>query len=329
MKKRVFIATASAIAILILASGTPAYAAGNAIHAGDLMYSLNCDPVYNDFQFFSVESSTAFSTKIGNGTGEVSEGNACAGQPAYNPATGASYYIDRLFGGQVGQNISLATVDRATGVTTVIGQFTDAGNEANPHPTIEAMAIGASGSAYALGGGNLWSVNLATAQLTFIVAGTVTNTFAFAADPVTGDFVAIDENGAISTLNITDGTHSSIGTVVVPNTVYGVRSLQFNGAGTLWVEADTNEGQNTELWSFTRSTIAAPILSGIFADAPYFTEAVLIVPAAEKKAALANTGSAGFDLLPSALGGGALVLGGTLMLASAQVRRRIGARTRS
>ncbi len=299
-------------ASIALVGAAPAMAAGNAVDPGDSLYAVNCDPAYNDWQLLSVESTTAASTPIGNGDGSVSESyNACAGQPAYNPATGESFYIQWEYGDGTGNY--LASVDVATGASTRIGEFYYWNIEFPSYPSVESMAIGADGSAFVIAEDDLWSVDLTTAELTY-VGGSLCCTYAFANDPVTGNYYAIDDENEIFLVDTTDGSFTSLGDVVTPGTVY---SLQFDKAGTFWVEVDEDTDGGAGLWSFTLATKATPVYSGSFIDDPFYTEAILIIPG--QPVALASTG-ADLAAAPYLAGGAVLIaLAGVTLLV---IRRR-------
>ncbi len=63
-----------------------------------------------------------------------------------------------------------------------------------------------------------------------------------------------------------------------------VYSLQIDGGGRFWVMATDlpqqgeAPGGDAHLWSFTLDTADEPVYSGIFDDAPYYTQALLIIP---------------------------------------------------
>lgn len=324
MKFAAAVLSGASIVALSLAVATPAYAAGNAIDPGDSLYAINCDEeMYNDWQFFSVDSTTAVSTPIGTGeeTGPE-ESSGCAGQPAYNPATGKSYYIQ-----WTQESVDLASIDVTTGVSTTIGGFYYDNGEFPEYVEADALAIGADGAAYVLAEGTLWSVNLDTAWVTPI-GETEPNIYAFAYDSVTSKFYGITYLNAIYEIDVTDGTATYIDDVVGPDpnpeALFRIYSLQFDEAGTFWVEIDTyvDEEFVATLWSFTLATVDAPVYSGIFTDDPFYTEALLIIPGDPAvEPALAATGADVADVLPWGVGAAAIVLaGGVLMI----VRSRRG-----
>ena len=307
------LAGASILAMSLLAA-SPASAAGNAIDPGDSLYAISCDNDYNDWQVFGVDPTTAFSTPIGDGSGGVEE-DGCAAQPAYNPATGKSYYI------QWSEDHFLAEVDVVTGESAVVGDFYYDNGEFPESINVNSLAIGADGSAFVLDfDGYLWSVDLDTAWVTPI-GQSVSSAWAFAADPVTGKFYAITYDNDLYEIDVTDGSTNFIDNIVPaePQTAFYTYSLQFDGAGTFWIEADGSDGDNTTatLWSFTLETLDAPVYSGIFTDDPFYTEAILIIPGdvVPVEPALAATGADLADVIPWGVGAAAIVLaGGVLMI---------------
>ena len=309
------LATAGAFA-LALAGAAPAMAAGRDIDAGDAMYTVSCDDVYNDWQLLSVAPPTAASTPIGDGTGNADLGG-CGNQPAYDASTGTSYYVQITFDGEV--HWALASVNVTTGASTTVDEFVWENGEFPTLVRIDAIAIGPDGTAYALGDGTLWSLDLTNATVEPI--GETLNAQAFASDPRTGEFYAIEYGGDVYSFDdiATTGAVTIVGSITHPDLdldgdVTGVRALQIDGGGTFWIVVDTREGLS-DLWSFTPTTLDSPVLSGLFTDDPFFTQALLIIPGA----ALAATGA---DLSAAPyLAGGAVVLliaGGAVLL----LRRR-------
>jgi len=320
---RVLSAAIAAIGAVVLAlvGASPAFADGRDVDPGDSMYTINCAGDYDDWQLFSVAPTTAFSTAIGVGGG-TSEFGGCAGQPAYDAFTGTSYYIQITFDG-VASHWALAEIDVTTGVSTTVGEF--AWDDDGPQPArIEAIAIAPDGTAYALGSGVLYTLDLDTAEVEAI--DECIFAFAFAADPVTGEFYAVDRDGQVYRFDdISEGcalttlgqlTHADLDLedIDAEEELRGVFALQIDGGGTFWINVATREGL-TQLWSFTTTTLGTPVLSGLFTDEPFYTSALLIIPGA----ALAATG-ANLGLAPYLAGGAVLLLlaGGAVLL----VRRR-------
>ena len=302
----------AAAALVVLASASPAAAAGSAIDPGDSMYVINCDSAYADFLLLSVVASTAVSTPIG--VGEV-EANTCAGQPAYNPSTGKSYYV-RWWSEDPTE---LGQIDVATGISTVIGEFFTISGEFPLGIDVDSIAIGADGSAYAIASDTLYSLNLATAELSEIGLMSDTGLYAFAFNSVTGKFYAINNDGTVWEVDVTDGTLTNLGSLSFASSSADYDypySLQFDESGRAWIEADNTLPGQAGLWSFPLSDLAATVYSGNFTDDPFYSEALLIIPG---KPALAATG---LDASATPLiAGGAVVLalaGAALLI----VRRR-------
>ncbi|MCC6854532.1 MAG: hypothetical protein IT189_00580 [Microbacteriaceae bacterium] len=310
------LATAGAFA-LALAGAAPAMAAGRDIDPGDSMYTISCDDIYNDWQLLSVEASTAVSTGIGDGTGNDDLGG-CANQPAYDASTGKSYYVQITFDGE-NVHWALASVNVTTGASTTVAEFLWENGEFPTLVRIDAIAIAPDGTAYAIGDGTLWSLDLANATVEPI--GETLNAYAFASDPRTGEFYAIEYGGDVYSFDdiANSGAATFVGSITHPDLdldgdVTGVRALQIDGGGTFWIVVDTREGFS-DLWSFTPATLTSPVLSGLLTDDPFFSQALLIIPGA----ALAATG-ADLSIVPYLAGGAALavIAGGAALL----IRRR-------
>ena len=318
MKKLSLTVVAASAAALVLIGAAPASAAGSAIDPGDSLYSISCDDAYGPWQLFGVDSTSAFSTPIGAGTGSVEDEYPCAFQPAWNAETGVSYYIQTLYDNfqQTGSTSSLATIDVTTGLSTTIGEFYYEA-DGTYYPQVDAIAIGKDGKAFAVFEGELFSLDLGTAELTYINS-TLPDVYAFAANPTTGDFYVVDSEGYTYKFDVTNGAVNYLGQVTLAGNE-SVYSLQIDEAGTFWIEVDVfNEGDPTDalLYSFTEATITAPVLSGEFTDDPYYTEAILIIPGAP---VLPATG-ADTSMAPIAAGAaGALALLGAAVLV---MRRR-------
>ena len=223
-----------------------------------------------------MESTTAVTVPIGNGSGGVSGDFACGLQAAYNPTTGESFYVQASDPDDV-DTVALARIDVTTGVSTTIGQFLWDDGESNIPIVIDALAIGADGSAYALGEGALWSVDLDDASLDRIANVAFDRAFAFAFDAVTGQFYAISTDDEILAVDTTDGTAESLGFLNGPDRT---TSLQFDEAGTFWVSINEDSDSGAGLWSFSLATSGTPTYSGPFVDDPFYTESILIIPVA-------------------------------------------------
>ncbi|MDO7882242.1 hypothetical protein [Antiquaquibacter soli] len=314
MKRIPALLAGASIVGLSLIAAAPASAAGNAIDPGDSLYALACDDV-PAWQLYGVDAPSAVMTEIGAGTTSDSENYGCSYQAAYNPATGVSYYIQTNMGYS-----ALATIDVTTGFSGTIAEFYFPNNEFPEFPQVQAMAIGGDGSAFALSDGRLFSIDLETAIVTY-VGETVDDTYAFAWDSVTGGFYAVDDSNELYQVDVTDGSVVDLGPIVFPNEEdnnYYTYSLQFDEAGTLWLEVDFDypDGYDSSLWSLSLSAIDATVYSDLttVAGEPVYIESLLIVPGTP--VALAATGS---EVAPIAAGALALlVLGGAVLV----MRRR-------
>lgn len=316
MKPAPLIVAAASLGLLAFGA-MPAYAAGNPIADGDSLFAINCDDGFSDYQLFSVDSTTAVSSEIGDG---VSETEPCAGQPAHNPVTGVSYYI------QWSDDTALATIDVSTGASTTIGPFYWAAEDVEIGA--DALAIGGDGAAYILDDADVYSVNLETGEVEFVVSldADLDSIYSFAWDSVTGAFYGISYDNVVYQIGVTDGSYTEIGEIQFPEGEgYYTYSLQFDHEGTLWIEVDLNlgEGYFASLFSLTFDTLDAPVYSGEFVvgETSMYTEALLVVPAAIPPApvpapepALAATGADLASVLPWGIGAGVIVLAGGVLL---------------
>jgi len=252
-------ATIAAAIVMMVAS--PAAAAPRSLPATDAMYIVSCDSVGGTEVLFSVDAVTAESTAIGTGIGgDV----GCAGQPAWDRTTDTAYYLD--FSAN-----TLLSIDLATGVSTTKGAFLDGVNPIQ----IDAIAITLDGTAYALGGGNFYDLNLSDASLQF-VGLTIGNTLAFAVDPTTGLLYAVDQGGDVYSIDATDGNPVFNNAVGISAPVK-VLSLQIDSAGTFWY---LNQNGASDLWSSTIDFVNTAELSGTTTaeGANVFSQALLIAP---------------------------------------------------
>ena len=312
------IALASAGALLMIGS-SPALAAGPAIDPGDSLYAVGCDDgVYNDWQLLAVDSTSAVSTLIGDGSGATTS-DLCARQPAWDPSTGTSYYIQWYYS-EGDDPTYLATVDPATGDSVVIDEFFEMAGELKVTPFIQVLAIDGAGAAYAIDDiGYLYSVDLATAELTSIAPTGYEEVYSFAWDATTDEFYFIQHSGDIYALDVTTGFADFIDTY--EGDVSTVGSLQFDQAGRWWVQVyaydEALEESTAQLASFTvvGDTASAAVVAGTFTDDPYYTEALLIIPG---EPALAATGADLGTVSLIAVGAGAIALAGAALL----LRRR-------
>ena len=327
MAPRKLLIVAAVSAALMFVGSAPALAAGNDINPGDSFYSISCDQAQNQWQLFSVDASTAFSTKIGVGAG-TQEGSGCALQPAYDVTTGKSYYIQEAIQNSTSlTKTSLAQIDVTTGVSTTLGSFVfDNGDGLTPL-VLESIAIGLDGSIYAFSNRALYSITLTgltpttPGVATLIKSGLPPDVFAFAADPTSGVLYAIDLDNEVFSVDGATGEKTDLGVVPQDNETNRIRSLQIDGAGRFWLQVQILDGRDgaSALRSWTLGSMDYPTDSGIFTDEQYNTEAILIIPGAVP-ASLPKTGSdAGSLAIAAGAGVAALTLGLLLVLR----RRRV------
>ncbi len=313
LRTRTTLLTAVVGVLALTGVATAANAAGTrTLPDGNSLYAITC-PYYSDDaaqtpnnQVLALDEHTAVATAVGSGT-EI-DGSTCAGSPAVDPTTGIVYALVAVDDYDFP---ILVTVNLVTGVSSKVADITDG---TDPF-SAQALAIGLDGSAYALSGGDLYSLNLTDGVMTFI-ASSLVDTWGFVSDPVSGLFYAIDEVGEVFEVDVTDGTFTSLGQLpfIVSDEAY---SLTMDSNSVFWMgrDVDSVDEYTMELWSFTLVDPAGSgLLSGeltLGAKLPY-SEALVIGPKYVAPA-LASTGvdlaapiSAGIVLL--AVGAGFAVM---------------------
>jgi hypothetical protein len=189
---------------------------------------------------------------------------------------------------------------------------------------------------------DLYSVDLATGELTVLGALGVEGLYGFAVDPSTGEFFAISPAGLFYSVDVTTGAVTLLGDTGLNAVEFNAPfSLQIDSAGILWVEGDAFEGDSgfvSNLWSIDPADLAgSSVLSGAITgvEGTFYTESLLYVPApvvpvvpvvpvepavvaAPVVPQLANTG---VDVAPLAAGGALVALLGVALLVPA-IRRR-------
>ncbi len=302
-------AAACAAAGIALAGAAPAAAAGRTVAPGDAMYVIDCDFAFLvDPVLFSVDPATAALTEIAGSIPTDVPG--CAFQPAHDATTGASYFIQL----DDGDATSLLTVDRASGVSTVVGEFFIA-TTPTTSPFILSMAIGADGLAYAIDDeAGVYAVDLESAELTFIDDLGVDGEFHAFTAGAAGRFYAVSIPGDIVySVEIDANAMEVVATdafSVDAGTDTNVLSLQLDSAGLFWF-ITAPVGGSPELWS--TSGQGGEVFSGTLTSAGdvVFTGALLIAPGPPVPA-LPATGAVSMPALTAALvilsAGGVIVL---------------------
>jgi hypothetical protein len=262
----------AAISVVALAGPANAVTA-RTIPGGNAMFAISCDTALPPSQLLSVDPATATSTEIGSG--DVN-GGGCTGSAAWDAVTHTAYYQD------YDNNDSYYVIDLTTGVSTAAFQP----NLGGTPEYVDAMAIDPAGNAYALYNGSLFSISLATGDMTLIGSTGTNNVYGFAADPTSGALYGVDDNGNLYSFNATTGAATALATLTLtPGT--SPYSLQVDSTGLIWIENDNNFStvSDADLWSVdpTASDIAASaVLSGSFQtnNVGYYTEALLVTTGA-------------------------------------------------
>jgi len=210
------------------------------------MYAIDCNVLNN--QFYSVDPVTAQFTAIGSG-GSI-DGSQCGYGMAYDPMTDVTYF---LAGNNNSGNWPLATVNLTTGTETFVANLNVSGTPITDFPAV--VAIGRDGTAYAIAGNVLYSLNLANGDCTVIGStGAGSDIYSFAVDPTSGQFYAVDESGVVYGVNTSTGLGTSLGTL----TTGSVYSLQIDASGVFWINNGGAGGG--ELGSFLLSDISGSLV---------------------------------------------------------------------
>ena len=226
---------AAAVAITLpFVFAAPASAA--TLPAGDELWTITCDfdEVANDDYavLYSVSAADAVATKVGTGTGIVGD---CAGQAAYNPVTGQSFYLS--WATSPG---ALAKIDLATGLSTVT-PFSGAG-PLDPN----SIAIGTDGTGYMLETTRLSKFNVETGAAELLGDIGLSDLYSFAVDPTSGRLYGMRSTGDTYLIDPVAVTATFQGNILGEPGGLGFYSLQIDTAGTWWVEQDRFGGSFIE-----------------------------------------------------------------------------------
>lgn len=285
--------TAVASITLLLAPVAPA-SANPTLPTGDALYEVTCDTTSLDHQLYSLSLADGLRTAIGSGTGVMTTGelNDCALQGAILPGTDWFYHND----------YSVETLFRTnlvTGVVEEVGLLREGGTNHG----IYSIAIDDDGNAFALSYEKLFSLDLATGNLTAIVDANTYDLasgypYGFAYDPKTDKFYVVEGGGGgLYTLNMSTGVFSHVAT----NLRRVVYSMTFDSHGMLWTKGLDNFVSRVSLADF--GTNESWENSDEFT--PAFLGASIVVARFETseddEEGLANTGST--DATPYLVGG--------------------------
>lgn len=256
---------ASTVLAAIALSAAPAYAApARTLPSNYTLYAIDCEDTTG--QLYSLATDTAQGTPVGT----ASDGTACAGQGAWDPATKTAYYLGWNYSNS---DSVLTSVDLVTGASTSIHLFTIGGVGAD----VESIAIGADGAAYAMvrvgAGSAVFSLDLGTGAMTLVAATPDSSSayYGFSVDPTSGLFYAINYQGRVARFD----PASRLVTVQTPVDLdqdpatedTRTYSLTIDGNGIWWIESDRGGSVGSAfLVSLDRSQPGdGPILSGFLA----------------------------------------------------------------
>jgi len=242
-----------------------------ALSPGSSLFAIGCPfAPAGQGQLYSVDVSNAVGTAIG--TGSNINDSTCGGGAAWDYATNTMYYIAFKFGAEAQQ--TLARVDLSTGVSSAVGTLLN-GSTAE---TVEAIAIGVDGSAYAIDdSGELYTLNLSSGALTPLGSNGTAHLYGFASDPVDKAFYVLNySTGVYSTINLKTAALTPVGTLAF--TPVGPETLQIDANGTFWIANDNHT--SAEIWSFDPAAPEAAHKSGSLtvAEKPTYTETLLLKP---------------------------------------------------
>jgi hypothetical protein len=304
----------------LLLTATPASAAApGQLPAGDTLFALDCDgETVSTYQFTDV--ATATTVPVGEANDLDSD---CAGPAAYDYSTGTAYFISW------GEDGELATLNWSTGGAAAAALLTISDDpETDVYP--DGIAIGLDGAAYITFNTNLYSLNKTTGVMTLIGSTGVDDLYGFAVHPATGVFYAINEDGIVYVVDVTDASLDELATLELdyegdgPST--NIYALQIDRDGVFWIQ---NYGIYSDLWSARLDDLAnTETFWGVIhydADTVFDTESILLVPGAAPtadpvKPALAETGVAQSPALW--VGGAAVLLLGSALVVFRAVKRR-------
>lgn len=309
MRSKKLTAGLAATAALALPFVFAAPAAAATLPAGDALYAITCDYDYELEEGFavlySVDPADAHGTMVANTTTGITDD--CAGQAAFNPVTELSYYVS-----WTGSDQSLARIDVSTGLATVIGEFSTG--------YADSMAIGKDGTAYAIWSTGLYRLNLTDATMTYVGELGSSGFYAFAVDPVSGEFYAVHYDGDAYRINTTTGAAEFIGTIVTDGPPgYYIYSLQIDTSGAWWIERDVPSASEIYTGPRPEALDTEFALVGLFDDivneyTPYTESLLLTYPKA-----LAATGLDATVLVGAGVTAGLLLLMGAAVIV---LRRR-------
>lgn len=287
---KVLAAVIALVSLVLFSASSPALATDQrSLPSGDALYAFPCHHPRGEpaLELLSTVDSTWTTVASAQGISDTE----CAYQPAFNPATGKSYFLG---GNTTSNRWPLIEVVTSNGSMNIVHNIqTSAGDLEIAWGTNYPgnILINNEGAAFFVGGKTLYPLNLVTGMLGLPVNSTpwsslAGDVYATACSPVAVTCYILTENGDLHTVNVANGTVStSLGNIGVT----GNYSLQVDSEGTLW-----SSSQDGKLASFQASNPGGTMILG--ASFPQYSGALLITSQSATNVSdsetdlLANTG---------------------------------------
>ena len=307
----------SALALAVLTASIVLTSAGAAQAVAvfpptDTFYAIPCSA--GDVGLKRVNPADSTWVPVGSQTavGDVE----CAYQPAFNPATGKSYYLG---GNTPSGEWPLVQVDTTTGNSTIVHEIWDGTTNLNfssvPSNFPGSMFITNTGAAYLVAGTKLYPLDLDTAVIgpqigtDLVVGGDI---YATACSPVAAVCYILTELGSLYTIEPTTGAVAGLG--ILP-TIRNY-SLQVASDGTLW---SSSRGGHV-------ASFSAADPNGTYDDGPVtplYSGAYLITYAAATPVVAPSLADSGVESAAPAIAASALLALGGILVVMARRRRAV------
>lgn len=284
-------AAALSAAALVSLSALGAAAVGEASLPAedDRLMVLTCDDLF-PYSVGEVDTMTGIVTPIGE---QIAEGEGeCWSQGLYNPADGQIYSVDWNHG--TDGFALLRSIDPATGEDTVVGPITDLRTDLGVNQY--SLAITADGDVFAASDSELFSLDLATGDATFIGHfndGDDVNPsfYSFAVNPVDGVLYGVSWIGQdVYAIDTTDATLTLVDSSWNDGNGDSTAGLIFDSNGLGWFQHDGLPGFFVADITNLAATRSASI-EFLYNDVNFYAESLVIVPGAiAEEEALAETG---------------------------------------
>jgi hypothetical protein len=275
-RKTFFTSVASAVAAMLMSAfivvmpAVPAKADVPSVN----MYAFSCGG--NSVTAYGVDSTTG-NISAPLGTVSLPAENVCAGQPAFDAATGGSYVM--VWGTQAGVDRSWIYAFNAVTGSLTAGAEIHMGVDTPLHPV--SMAIDGAGNAFVAedAGGKLLALDLATGVASPLGEATLPGTFrAMAYDPFTATIQGITTDGTSHqtyVMNPVTGEAVATAESWLEDRYYV--GLQFDGSGGRWV-LDWFDNVNLSTLAPNASSSRVGWLSTTQTDGAIWAQSLLIDP---------------------------------------------------